>query len=156
MQLSEINPIITGSPEQAISFLREHGLLSTIDHCDLCKTIMKLSPYKRNQDNVAWRCMKTTCENYKRYFSIRRKSIFYEFRISMNKCIHLLYYWAMERSIKMAIEDISISKSLVLQFYAKIRKCCKKYFDTNKVELGGPGQIVQIDESLFRYIFLYI
>lgn len=150
MDFQEISEILVGTPDKAIKFLRSKGLMTTTDCCDCCGMALKEYHCLRNNDNVSWRCLEVSCEKYSRYFSIRRKSFFDDFTIPLNKCVHLLYLWNMERSQKSANEDSGISPSVIGKFYVKMRSCCKLFYENNKLLLGGHHRIVQIDESLFR------
>ncbi|KAG0434470.1 hypothetical protein DMUE_5170 [Dictyocoela muelleri] len=43
---------------------------------------------------------------------------------------------------------LKVSKSLISAVKSKLRSCYKSYIDSKKLLLGGPGRIVEVDESV--------
>ena len=50
-----------------------------------------------------------------------------------------------------AKEEAEVDKHTVIDIYQWFREVCSMKLIQNRVVLGGPGIIVQIDESLFRH-----
>ena len=74
-----------------ILYLKGIGLLKNQLKCNLCNNLLKFAKYSRNIDGHANRCMNNTCKNYKKYFSIRDKSIFEKFNLSLEICMKIIY-----------------------------------------------------------------
>ncbi len=59
------------SKEGLIEWSMEFSILKKEVRCPLCNAFMKLRPFKRNKDGIAWRCFTSDCPNYLNYFGIR-------------------------------------------------------------------------------------
>ena len=66
--------------------------------------------------------------------------------------LYMLYAWATKRSQSMAIRDVNIGKKMAINIYQWCRDMCSRILVNGPdIKLGGPGQIVQIDESVFTH-----
>ncbi|KAI5152795.1 hypothetical protein ENBRE01_3008 [Enteropsectra breve] len=86
--------------------------------------------------------MKTTC-------SIRDESIFEGGRTDLRKMIHMYYLWSIGTSAKDCIRLCGIGGNRVHTYYKFLRQACEYYFEQNTLQLGGPGSVCEVDESLF-------
>jgi len=83
-------------------------------------------------------------------------SIHYAFitgvRCPLNKIIYLVYSWATKRSLSGAIEDVDVGKKMGINVYQWCRDICSwSLINGPAIKLGGPGQVVEIDESVFTH-----
>ena len=65
--------------------------------------------------------------------------------------IHIIYLWSIEASNKQGNQLTGIRKGTITNAYACIREICDRYLQKYPIQFGGPGVIVQIDESLFSH-----
>ena len=73
-------------------------------------------------------------------------------RCPLNKIIYLVYAWAKRRSLSAAITDAEVGKEMAINVYQWCRDICSwTLVNGPSIKLGGPGQIVQIDESVFTH-----
>ena len=56
-----------------------------------------------------------------------------------------------EYAVTDAIEEAEVSKHVGIDVYQWLREVCSTKLMSQRIQLGGPGHIVQIDESLFRH-----
>ena len=65
----------------------------------------------------------------------------------------LLYWWAKQYTVTDAAEEAKVTKASAIQWYQYFRDICSWRLINYDAPLmvGGPGKIVQIDESLFRH-----
>ena len=54
-------------------------------------------------------------------------------------------------SVTDAMEEAEVSKHVAIDVYQWLREICSTRLTSQNIQLGGPGSIVQIDESLFRH-----
>ena len=63
-----------------------------------------------------------------------------------------MYFWAREYPVGDAAEEAQVQQKTAIDVYQWLREVCSTRLITNgPVVLGGPGAVVQIDESLFRH-----
>ena len=63
--------------------------------------------------------------------------------------IALIYFWATRLPNHLAVQYLSVSTATVVQWYTYLRDICSWYLlNAPPVVLGGPGQVVQVDETL--------
>ena len=66
--------------------------------------------------------------------------------------VFMLYAWAMKRSQSMAIIDVNVGEKITIIIYQWCGDICSwTLINGPYIKLGGPGQIVQIDESAFTH-----
>ena len=99
-------------------------------------------------DGFVWRCK---CKGCKTTVSARDGSFFEKSKLPMSKLLHCIYLWALETSIVSATAQLAVSVKTLVDFYNFLREVCSAALIRNPVQLGGPGRIVQIDESLFAH-----
>ena len=61
--------------------------------------------------------------------------------ITLSKAIHLLHF-----------DNINACRQTLGDFYSSLRNVCTIALDKKNLKLGGEGQIVEIDESLFARV----
>ena len=66
--------------------------------------------------------------------------------------MYMIYSWATQRTQTAAITDIGVGKKMAINIYQWCRDICSwKLINGPDIKLGGPGQVVQIDESVFTH-----
>ena len=63
----------------------------------------------------------------------------------------MLYLWVRQYPVTDAAEEAKMSLRVAIDIYQWFREVCTNKLLQSPVVLGGPGVIVQIDESLFRH-----
>ena len=72
---------------------------------------------------------------------------------TLSKLVHCIYLWALQASIVQASTQLGVSQQTLVDLYNFLREVCSAALLQNQVLLGGPGRIVQIDESMFAHKF---
>ena len=66
--------------------------------------------------------------------------------------VHMIHCWASHRILKEACRDVKIGEKMGINIYQWCRDVCSwKLINGPPIQLGGPGKIVQIDESVFTH-----
>jgi hypothetical protein len=61
-----------------------------------------------------------------------------------------MYYWGIKGLTQSAQQEIlNVSRQSIIAYHQRFRYVAVTDFDRNNVKLGGPGIVVEIDESLF-------
>ena len=138
--------VIFGSTEDLICWFRAKKLLARTQDCSSCGVSMRPGQRRDVTDGLVWRCPQ--CKTTK---SIREGSFFTKSRLSLQKWLILLLYWAREFPVKDAGQDAEVHKNTACDVYRWLREVCSTKLLQTLIVLGGPGVVVQIDESLFRH-----
>lgn len=62
-----------------------------------------------------------------------------------------MYWWVREYAVSDAGEEAKVTLNSAVQVYQWLRDVCSTKLLQHPIKLGGPGVIVQIDESLYRH-----
>ena len=112
---------------------------------------MSWNKYSIGKDGFVWICYTSGCSEYKKTVSIRHGTVFYNSKLSLQCFIQVIYYWCTDFLEVQASNVLKISTRTIQELYGAFRLACKTYFDENPIILGGPGVIIQIDESCFSH-----
>ena len=83
---------------------------------------------------------------------IRAGSFFSKSHLTLQQWMMLIHYWSRQNSVCDAAESSGVGKNTAIDVYQWLREVCStRLINDGPVRLGGPGMIVQIDESLFRH-----
>ena len=134
-----------------ISWLKSKQLL--FDYQDIlcdscCDGYLHLVKDKSfSKDQVVYRCTSRKC-NHKQ--SIRHSSWFAGSHLSLKQIVKLTYYWVHKLPQNFVEEELKIgSCSTLVDWYNFAREVCLKIAIDDKEQIGGPGIVVEIDESKF-------
>lgn len=76
-------------------------------------------------------------------------SFFENLHFPLYKYIFIFYYWASQTPLHIAVEHLGISLVSLISHYNFCRDICSWKLIQQPIRLGGPGIVVQIDESVF-------
>ena len=97
-------------------------------------------------DGHRWRC-----PNCRKTSTIRKDSFFEKSRLTLQKWLLLMFFWARQDPVSQAKIDAEVSMDAAIDVYGWLRDICSRKLLNTNIQLGGPNKIVQIDESLFRH-----
>ena len=85
--------------------------------------------------------------------SVREGTFFAKSKLSLQQWLVLMYWWARQYPVTDAAEEAKVTRATAIQCYQYFRDICSWHLITHDAPLmlGGPGKVVQIDESLFRH-----
>lgn len=127
-----------------ITRFRDIGLLCSDHSCPNCTNLMIERP-EPNTDGRIFSCDKRSCRKRK---SIRANSFFEKSKLSLCDCALILHLWSKGYSEKLIIDDFPFSNNTVVDWARFCRDLCVYHFETESMLIGGPGNIVEIDETL--------
>ena len=146
-----LEPLVEGTVGEQISYFQRVGILATFQTCPTCSTTMAMKSYTRNVDGRAYRCMVPSCTSYKKYFSIRKNSVFDGFKFSLKTGLKLMWKWLGDASQKEIRREADVDEFVLIKFYERLRLAAEKFILYNPQRLGGNNVVCQLDESLFRH-----
>ena len=145
MSILQLGPVIFGETDQLITYLQGKSLLSTNKTCP-CGSAMQLSPRSDVSDGVRFRC--PDCH---KCTSIRDSSFFSKSRLPLKKWVLLMYWWARNYPVTDAASEAEVTEASACAVYQWLREACTTHLLHTPIRLGGPGIVVQIDESLMNH-----
>ncbi|CAF1005106.1 unnamed protein product [Brachionus calyciflorus] len=122
----------------------QHKKIIPVELVCKCSNNFKLQERKDIVDGYNWRCTKCSTRR-----SIRTGTFMADFNISLNVILKLILYWSIQTRQLDQSDFIQISRQTIITFQQKVRLVIVKNFNPSGFTLGGPGTIVEIDESLF-------
>lgn len=142
--------IFQKTTKELVLYCMELRLLKKARFCGECNSSMKLYNYSRTCDECAWRCMTPKCKNYKKYFSVREYSLFENINVKLIDILRIIIKYSCWTSISIIERSMNISNKTIRKIINKIIELIENPdFQDNK--LGGPGYIVQVDETMLNY-----
>ncbi|KAG0423924.1 hypothetical protein DMUE_6117 [Dictyocoela muelleri] len=132
-----------------LEFLMCHRYIKNEVICGSCSVHMVLKHYTRNIDGFAWRCMNRDCRSYSKYFSIRAGSFFEHFTIEMKTILRILCSYLSKQPLHSIFSYFGSPSTVKRILKCFIKKIPRIDFSHNK--LGGPGFVVQVDETMLNY-----
>ena len=122
-------------------FLRNHGVFYGARPCSACDNEMTF--FERRNRYV---CKRKACrKNVSLYFG----TIFYNSRLKCNRILFIAYLWLAKCSFSSIVTLTGHSKRTVANVLDNIRDMIASAFNHDDVVIGGPGIIVEVDESKF-------
>ncbi|XP_047521980.1 uncharacterized protein LOC125060908 [Pieris napi] len=155
--LTKLNKTL-GNNEQCMAFAEEHGLVHSQKQCGRHRVPMKIIK-STNKTFGTWSCAKGNCKSKSRVS--RNKGTFFEnIKLDLVHVFYLLYAYSQNWSYYTTINEDPykedrqqcLSRGTINDWFNYCRETIVIYqMDKNqfKGKIGGPGKIVQIDESKF-------
>jgi transposase-like protein len=131
--------LVFGDESKAITYLIEHGVLSEINSCTACGSPLTLH-------GLSQRCKKEGCR--KRH-SVTAGTFFAGARVPINKLLLIAYLWACRCSYTSIYMMVQASSATIVAYLGHLRELVGSTLEEEDVRIGGPGIIVEVDESKF-------
>ena len=125
------------SNEEIIYWLQNKHLLASSKDCSKCSSQCRLV---KRKGTLYWRCPRKGCQAV---ISVRDKSFFATSRLSLQTIVKLM------QAMTSAAHEVNITEGVAIDWYNFFRDVCGQYFLDNPIVIGGPGKVVEIDESKF-------
>ena len=136
----------TDSEVNTAAWCKRFGLLATHKTCPVCAQPMVWSLRADRGTAFRWRC----CRPCTATVTIRVDTFFDKSNLRIRTILDLIRCWAYEElSFKKAQREFAISEHTFVNWRNFMRDICAEYFMQNPMMIGGPGVVVQIDESMF-------
>jgi len=130
------------------SFLRLHKVLFNFHaSCHCCDSgHITLCQDRSASDGQIWQCSNKKCFVK---IPLRKHSFFSGSHLSVSQIVKLINYWTYQYPQIIVLHEPELSKKTVIDFYNFCREVCIVILEQQSEPIGGPGCIVEIDESKF-------
>lgn len=129
-----------------LEFLKYQNLIYSGMSCENCAASLELKAYKKVKDGLGWRCTNSCCTTYRKFTSIRKGSFFEGLNLSFLAVIKILIRWSCKQSQQTILNSMCIDTRTFKKVINKFLDIVALY-DNHIEKLGGPGKIVQVDET---------
>ena len=100
----------------------------------------------RYPDGVCWRCPRKGCQ---KLYSLRHNSYFSNSKLSLEKILRIVHMWSTKTPLGDMMKELKIASEAAVDWYNFCRDVCAQHFVDHPAVIGGPGLVVEIDESKF-------
>ena len=141
---------LTENIESLIQWLFQLGLVLELSgvSCNFCEKgrfgLRKDSSF--STDQCCWRCSNKACG---KKVSIRQGSWFFNSNLTLETIVLLTYFWVYRAEQEFVQHKLGISHTTIVDWYNFSREVCICILENFSQQIGGPGRIVEIDESKF-------
>ena len=139
--------------QECMRWCCQYGLLATQIICPTCNRHCREQALDRTVDGVTWRCPVKVC---KKRISIRYGSFFEKSHLRLWQILGLTYLWYRSArksrggSVADAQHELQVgSKHSIAEWNQYCRDIAASHFINNPIQIGSPGHIAEVDESLF-------
>lgn len=125
--------------DKSIRYLLQYGVFYATLSCPKCNETMT-----RYEDRGCFRCSARSC---RKEVSLRKHTFFYGSTLNCAQIMHLGYQWLNRSSQMQAMNATGHNPNTVTNFYNHFRTLVAATLDIEDQIVGGPGIIVEIDET---------
>ena len=135
-----------------INWLKEEGLIRASRVCDICRSDMNWVECRDRSGGYIWECRKQIGQKrHRTEKSIREGSWFEESNMSIEEMIKFSYWWCQGlQQCQIKLQLGLGSRDTAVDWDMFCRELCEVTLFEQREKLGGPGKVVQIDESKIR------
>ena len=138
---------------QTIQFCQSHGLIASSIICENCGSNISAPTYEKSRRQWWWRCNKKPagkppCKNFQ--FSIKKGTFFDNSRLGFYQVLWLVWHFVHNQThhnTKLHLDLGRKNDKTVVDWFNFCREVCDWWMENKSEKLGGPGVIVEIDES---------
>lgn len=127
----------------AYQYARNVGLIPSSIPCPHCE-----QPTDLYTDNFEVYKQRRICHHCQHTYSILTGTIFTRSKLLICQVLHLIYCWCQQYSCQQTAFECQVHANTVTNYFSCLRDCCyNEIMDSPIQMIGGPGQVVEIDES---------
>lgn len=119
--------------------------------CTHCNQFMSLKERKNTIDEYSWRCCNIICKHRDTYKTIRINSFLASFKIDILLIYKYCIYWSNFMKQVDILKYVNMDRKIAIKIRKELIGNIKRYFVKNPIRLGGPGAIVQVDETKLNF-----
>ncbi|XP_028414213.1 uncharacterized protein LOC114537271 [Dendronephthya gigantea] len=128
----------------------DEGLIAHERVCGHCNNSMRLVKCADRSDGYKWECRKQVAgKRHKVELSIRKGSWFEKSNMTLEEVIKFTYWWCRDVNQEQIRHELNVATNTAVDWDSFCRETYEVTLLEREEKIGGPGKIVQIDESKF-------
>lgn len=133
------------SEEAAIQAAYDLNLIPKIVDCPLCGFRMLKERKASYKLGFRWICHRRICRKYR--ISPLKNTFFEATHLPFRTTFKLIVCWFFRLQVSLAAIMCDVSRNTAVDFYNFCREVCRVVDTHDQVQIGGPGDVVEVDES---------
>lgn len=134
--------------EYVLSWLKEEGLIASMRRCGVCQSEMKWTECNDQSDGFVWECRKQIgLKRHRCQTSLREGSWFENANLTIEEVLKFTYWWCQDLSQWQIKQQLGLGSHTAVDWDMFCRELCEVALFKTREMIGGPGKVVQIDES---------
>ncbi|UYV77219.1 hypothetical protein LAZ67_15000156 [Cordylochernes scorpioides] len=129
----------------AIQWCIGKGLLAEHYTCSKCGEPAQLK--NRGGNVYKWVCQKGGVNPHYFVRSIRKNTWFGRSNMTISKILLITVHWIYGTTLSIVSHDLDLSRNTLTDWYSFCREVCLDVMVRDNTPIGGPGKILEIDES---------
>ena len=129
--------------KEVIEYLQDKKILHKTRKCRYCDD-MAITDRPDVEDQFRWRCSKC-----RQSIALRKDTFLEKIRLSFQLVLQLIYHWGLQTVQDDQSKTLKLTRPTIISFQQKLRLVTARALRKSEIILGGPGKVVEIDESLF-------
>jgi hypothetical protein len=121
--------------------------------CENCGAIIATPTKQKHRNQWWWRCNrkpvgKKPCKDFQ--FTVKKGTFFHQCHLGFYQVLWLVWHFVKNESHNNTRSGLDIgvyNKTTVVDWFHFCREVCDNWMETRSQKLGGPGVVVEIDES---------
>jgi hypothetical protein len=157
MSQTSLSQIANSDNYSIIDYFQNRDLLHKQRYCPKCyedggqRVRMKICERNDVADGHGWRCSKCT-----KRISLRKDTFFENFKLSFRVLVSVIIHWAIQSRQMDTAQLTECHRTSIASFQQRLRTVASRAADQANTVIGGPGRVVEIDESLYIKVMIYL
>lgn len=136
--------------DAALDFCFNMEIIPRLRKCPTCGNPMSLIKDSKVSDQHRWYCrIKKGPQKHEHRLSIRTGTFFEKSNMTIEEILQIIYMWIHGHSQKNIQHEQGISSATDVDWCSFCREVCEVSIINSSEKIGGPGIVVEIDESKF-------
>ena len=140
---------LCGDSDSMLCWSAQHGLIHNEVRCCNCGILISLQSRKGENfvDGFTWSCNRIRrCQK-----RVTTDSFFESFYLSLMQLVDCVYWWSRQIKQADACVETWILRTSMIEWQRHIHNISCRYLLDHRVQMGGPGRTVEVDESKFMH-----
>lgn len=136
---------------QKFNYLTTNRLIPDNKNCKYCFNAMVLEQTRDIKFGLIFRCKNKFCAHYRTTASVFKDTFFENMQVCPMNVLKAIFYLGHGTTSVDICRFTSLNKKNLINIKTKLIEKIKQYYIQNPVRLGGPGVIINVDETKLNH-----